>query len=269
MVWQQHRRLDNPDFATEFLMNRRFLTALPVFNEAASVTAVLNEVRRYSDHVLVVDDGSTDGTADLLSAREDVQIVRHSTNRGYGAALKTAFDYAIHNGYQIIVTIDCDGQHEPQRIPRFVSACKNVDIVSGSRYLKQYPHDSAPPPQRRYLNHLITAEINEGLHLRLTDAFCGFKSYCVDALKQLQLTEPGYGMPLQLWVEAAASNLRILELPVPLIYLDEKRSFGGALDDAETRLAYYREVICHSLSEAEHRLGFQASDNLRESAGCS
>lgn len=250
-------------------MKSRFLTALPVFNEAASVTPVLDEVGRYCEHILVVDDGSTDGTNELLAARGDVQIVRHDTNRGYGAALKTAFAYAIDNGYEQIVTIDCDGQHEPQRIPRFVSACKDVDIVSGSRYLKQYPQDNAPPVQRRYINHLITAEINEGLQLRLTDAFCGFKAYRVEALAQLRLTEAGYAMPLQLWVEAAAHHLRILELPVPLIYLDEKRSFGGALDDAETRLAYYRDVICHSLASAERRLGFQASANLRARAGCS
>jgi dolichol-phosphate mannosyltransferase len=257
------------DFTTEFSMKPRFLTALPVFNEASSVMTVLDEVLRFSDHVLVVDDGSTDGTDELLSQRQDVQVVRHKTNRGYGSALLTAFDYAISGGYATIVTIDCDGQHEPQRIPRFVSACQNVDIVSGSRYLKRYPKDSAPPAERRHVNQLVTADINEGLGLELTDAFCGFKAYRVEALEQLRLTETGYGMPLQLWVEAAANNLRIIELPVPLIYLDAKRSFGGALDDAETRLAYYRDVICRSLALAERRLGFQASGKLKERAGCS
>lgn len=250
-------------------MKSRFLTALPVFNEASSVTSVLDEVRRFSDHVLVVDDGSTDGTVELLSERTDIRVVRHEANRGYGAALLTAFQFAIDQGYETLVTIDCDGQHEPQRIPRFVAACKDVDIVSGSRYLKQYPQDNAPPAQRRYINHLITSEINEGLNLQLTDAFCGFKSYRVNALSGLRLTEAGYGMPLQLWIEAAAHNLRIIELPVPLIYLDAKRSFGGALDAAETRLAYYRDVICCSLSSVESRLGYLPKGNLRERAGCS
>ena len=68
----------------------------------------------------------------------------------------------------------------------------------------------------------------------------------VDKLSHLTITEPGYAMPLELWVEAATSGLRIRELVVPLIYLEEKRSFGGELDDAETRLRHYRDVISRS-----------------------
>ena len=79
--------------------------------------------------------------------------------------------------------------------------------------------------------------------LQLTDAFCGFKCYRVASLKKLQISEAGYAMPLELWVQAAAAGLRIIELPVPLIYLDEKRSFGGVLDDAQTRLDYYHLTI--------------------------
>ncbi len=251
-------------------MAERYLTALPVFNEAANVNAVLNEVLRYSRQVLVVDDGSTDGTRELLARRNDIRVIRHETNRGYGAALKTAFAYAGQHNFEYLVTIDCDGQHEPLRIPRFVRACGTADIVSGSRYLKRYPADSDPPAQRRFINHLITAELNECLQLRLTDAFCGFKSYRVAALRSLRLTEPGYAMPLELWVEAAALGLRILEVPVPLIYLDDSRSFGGTLDDAETRLVYYRQVICRSLKSAQARLGFEPRGRAYvERMGCS
>ncbi|MBX7167527.1 MAG: glycosyltransferase family 2 protein [Pirellulales bacterium] len=233
-------------------MSTRFLTALPVFNEAAHVDRVLDEVRRYSEHVLVVDDGSTDGTAVLLERRRDVQVVAHPQNRGYGAALKTAFAYAIDHRYEYLVTIDCDGQHEPQRIPRFVQACQQADIVSGSRYLRHYAHDSAPPADRRRINQQVTAELNRRLCLRLTDAFCGFKAYRVEALKSLELTEPGYAMPLELWVQAAFHGLRVIELPVPLIYLDEKRSFGGALDNAMTRLEYYHLVLDRSMAAVAH-----------------
>ena len=77
------------------------------------------------------------------------------------------------------------------------------------------------------INRLITEELNRRLGLSLTDAFCGFKAYRVAALAKIELTEPGYAMPLELWVRAVQLGLRIVELPVPLIYLDEKRSFGG------------------------------------------
>lgn len=228
----------------------RSLTALPVFNEANTVNEVLDEVARYSEHVLVVDDGSTDGTLELLEARTDIYLEVHPQNRGYGAALATAFAYAAKNNFDVVVTIDCDGQHEPQRIPLFVEAADkpNVDIVSGSRYLKKYESDSTPPEQRRRINQTITGEINKQLCFELTDAFCGFKAYRVESLKKMQLTEPGYAMPLELWVQAAAADLKIVELPVPLIYLDEKRSFGGVLDDGDTRLKYYREVLAKSIA---------------------
>jgi dolichol-phosphate mannosyltransferase len=221
----------------------RFLTALPVYNEASHFDPVLDEVVRYADDVLVVDDGSTDATPARLAARNDVKTVQHAQNRGYGAALKTAFEYAIHYRYDILVTIDCDGQHEPQRIRDLVAACRNVDIVSGSRYLDQSDARSAAPPERRRINELITQEINQRLGLLLTDAFCGFKAYRVSALEKLTITDSGYAMPLELWVQAAHHGLRIVEAPVPLVYLEEERSFGGSLDDGNKRLAYYHQVL--------------------------
>ena len=124
----------------------RFLTALPVYNEASHVNPVLDEVVRYAGDVLVVDDGSTDGTSKLLAARRDIQCIRHEKNRGYGAALKTAFDYALERAYDVLVTIDCDGQHEPQRIGQLVAACRDADIVSGSRYLWNENRQTAHPP---------------------------------------------------------------------------------------------------------------------------
>ncbi|TVS17406.1 MAG: glycosyltransferase family 2 protein [Planctomycetaceae bacterium] len=229
----------------------RSLTALPVFNEVGHVTAVLDRVALYSSKVLVVDDGSTDGTAELLDARADVVVVRHKSNRGYGAALQSAFRFARQQRYDVLVTIDCDGQHEPQRIPEFVRKCDRFDIVSGSRYLEDFADDSAPPEARWRVNQQITHALNQRLGLSLTDAFCGFKAYRVEALRNLDLSEPGYAMPLELWVQAVAAGLRIVELPVPRIYLDESRSFGGSLDDAQTRLRHYYQVIERSMRAFE------------------
>jgi glycosyltransferase involved in cell wall biosynthesis len=226
----------------------RFLTALPVYNEARHVPAVLEEVLRYSPEVLVVDDGSTDGTSELLATRRDVHVVRHPKNRGYGAALRSAFRFAMYDDYDVLVTIDCDGQHQPRLIPEFVAACNGVDIVSGSRYLKHFEGDSQPPAARRKINEQLTAEINCRLGLNLTDAFCGFKAYHVPSLAKLEVTETGYAMPLELWVQAAHQNFKMVELPVPLIYLEEARSFGGSLDNADTRLRHYREIIDRSVA---------------------
>jgi len=229
-------------------MSHRVLTALPVHNEAKHVGPVLDEVCRYSQDVLVVDDGSTDATPELLSRRLDVHVITHETNQGYGGALRTAFLYALEQEYDVLVTIDCDGQHEPKLIPELAAAVWNsrggpVDLVSGSRYLKQFPDDSRPPEDRRRINKEITDWLNRRLHLGLTDAFCGFKAYRVPSLAPLNVTELGYAMPLQVWVQAARLGWKIVEFPVPLVYLDESRSFGGSLDDAGRRLTHYYEVL--------------------------
>jgi len=225
--------------------NSKFLTVLPVYNEEATVSEVLDLVVTYADDILVVDDGSTDGTPQLLAQRDDIKLLVHEPNKGYGAALISGFRYAAENGYEFVVTIDCDGQHEPQRIRDFVARIENsdADIVSGSRYLEEFDEDTSAPAERRKINQVITETIGESMKIKLTDAFCGFKAYRVDALEKLKLTEMGYAMPLELWVQAACFKLKVVEVAVPRIYLDENRSFGEKLDNADTRLKYYHEVI--------------------------
>lgn len=242
----------------------KWIAALPVYNEANYVDEVLSEVTQYADNVLVVNDGSSDTTAERLQRWENtVNVVHHQQNRGYGAALKTAFQFAIDNDYEFLITLDCDGQHQPKRLPRFVSACQNADIVSGSRYLEKFEGDSEPPTQRLYINQQITRQLNELLCLNLTDAFCGFKAYRVESLKRLDIEDNGYAMPLELWVQAAMLGMRVIEIPVPLIYLDLARSFGGALDEADKRLQYYNDIIDRSVMAMKSR-GFK----LPEESAC-
>jgi glycosyltransferase involved in cell wall biosynthesis len=227
---------------------RRYLTALPVYNEARHIPDVLAEVRRYSQDVLVVNDGSSDDTPNVLARESGITVVTHPHNMGYGAALRTAFEYATAHKYDVLVTIDCDGQHQPRIIPElaaavFPAAGEPVDIVSGSRYLKMFDGNSRPPEERRKINAEITRIVNDRLGLDLTDAFCGFKAYRVETLKRFHITDLGYAMPLQLWAQAAAFGLKIVEFAVPLVYLDEARSFGGSLDDGRRRMAHYQKVL--------------------------
>ena len=237
-------------------MSLRILTALPVFNEESHVVDVIAEVKKYSKEILVVDDGSSDRTSELLKSIRDIYVVRHQQNQGYGAALRTAFTYALAGQYDVLVTIDCDGQHQPALIPEmaaavFQQADRPADLVSGSRYLKVFPGASEPPIERRRINLQITEWLNHQFGLGLTDAFCGFKAYRVDSLARLRITELGYAMPLQVWVQSAAQKMKIVEFPVPLVYLEEERSFGGSLDVAATRLAYYHEVLDREMASLQ------------------
>lgn len=227
------------------MADRRFLLAILVYNEERHLKGVLGRARSRIEDILVVDDGSTDRTPSILAAWPGVRVIRHASNLGYGRALADAFAHAIEAGFDWLITMDCDGQHEPALIPKFMVAARrdDADLISGSRYLARSDGGSSPPADRRRINAQITRLLNERLGLGITDAFCGFKAYRVAALRGLFVTEPGYAMPLQVWVQAARAGWRVVELPVPLIYHDATRRFGGGLDDPAARYQYYIDVL--------------------------
>ena len=246
--------------------NIRSLTALPIYNEARHVGAVLDEVLRYSQDVLVVDDGSTDGTSDLLAGRRDLHVVRHPRNRGYGAALRKRVQF------RAVRRLRCAGDDRLRR-PASAAAdsrirgclrqtsisCRAAGICNSSTATAGRPKRAAKSTNKS------RRKSNCRLGLHLTDAFCGFKAYSVPALAKLDITETGYAMPLELWVQAAQREFKIVELPVPLIYLEEARSFGGSLDDSQTRLRHYQDVIDRSVAA----LRGPVPRRFRERAACS
>jgi glycosyltransferase involved in cell wall biosynthesis len=223
----------------------RVLIAIPVHNEKKYVNSVLEQVKRFHSDILVIDDGSTDGTTQLLAARSDIQVITHPTNLGYGQSLIDAFRFADNAGFDWVITMDCDEQHEPAMIPTFIREIRrnDADLISGSRYLESRPDDDAPPSDRRKINATLTAKVNELFDLHLTDAFCGFKAHRVCAMRKLTLDVAGYAFPMQLWPQVAAAGLRVREIPVRLIYNDPSRTFGGMLDDSQQRLRHYLEVL--------------------------
>src|SRR4029077_17276012 len=123
-------------------------------------------------------------------------------------SLRTAFQVAIDEDFDGLVTLDCDGQHEPARIPELSARLEDADIVSGSRYLRVFDPEQKPPEQRRQINVEVTRWLNECLRLNLTDAFCGFKAYRRSALEKFDITDDGYAMPLQVWVQAVAHGMK-------------------------------------------------------------
>ena len=229
----------------------RTVIAVPVYNEEKYVEKVISEIARYADcgnsDVLVVDDGSTDMTPCLL-AKQPVDVIRHKTNLGYGRSIQDAFRWAQSYDYDWLITMDCDEQHEPRSLPDFKRAIErdDADILSGSRYLNAdalETADGSPPPDRRKINATVSGWVNDRLGLNITDSFCGFKAYRVSALDKLNIDVDGYAIPLQFWVQAAAAKLRIAEVPIRLIYNDLNRSFGGPLDNPDSRIAHYQEVF--------------------------
>jgi dolichol-phosphate mannosyltransferase len=225
------------------------LIALPAYNEQKDIGFIISQIKKYDLDILVIDDGSTDGTQEQLSNIENINTIVHEKNLGYGQTIIDAFKYGISNGYDSIITMDCDGQHIPDELQIFLTQISDYDIVSGSRYLIQTNKlDPQIPPDRYAINIEITQILNETTTLNLTDSFCGFKAYKTDAIKKMKLTEKGYGMPLQLWMQAWKSGLSIKEIPVKLIYNNADKRFSGSLDNPTIRLNYYKEIIKREMS---------------------
>lgn len=227
----------------------RTLIAIPVFNEIKHVDLVLSKVLSFHKEVLLVDDGSTDGTAEKLEtrlkARGDIRLLRHEGNRGYGQSLIDAFAYAEECRFDWVLTMDCDEQHEPERIPSFLSAISQnrADIISGTRYKSSRTDNDSAPQDRAAINACLTRLLGSLYPLDLTDSFCGFKAHRVSAMKRLNLTETGYAFPMQLWPQVVNAGLRVSELSVRRIYNDPNRSFGARLDQPIVRLTHYLDVL--------------------------
>ena len=236
------------------------LVVVPVYNEEAYVAKVLGEVRRYACDILVIDDGSTDRTP-LLLAQQPVEVIRHAVNRGYGQAMIDAFRWACCYGHDWLITMDCDEQHEPASLPDFYASIEHdtADVISGTRYLRSHEQNGLPPEDRRQINATMTQLVNDRLCLGITDAFCGFKAYRVEAIRRLKLTERGYAFPMQFWVQAAAHGLSVVEVPIRLIYEDANRSFGGNLDNPDCRLKHYEQVFEAELAKFANELGVCAN----------
>lgn len=226
------------------------LIVLPVFNEIKTLKLLLSNlykiVKNFSD-VLVIDDGSTDGSDRVIDKYKNIIKINHYSNLGYGKSLIDGFNFAIDKDYKIVITMDSDFQHCPETIPVFKKNIENADIVSGSRYLKPLP--SNVPFDRVQVNKEITSLINKHTTYNITDAFCGFKAYQTDALRKLNLTEKGYGLPVQLWIQASKIGLKIKEISVKAIYCDRRRNFKGQFDNVEQRLKYYKKILYKELSK--------------------
>ena len=255
----------------------KLLIAIPVFNERKYLQDVLARVRQYHDQILYVDDGSTDGTAELLEAivakQENVghfHLVRHGINKGYGQSIIDAFDFADRRGFEWVITMDCDEQHDPAAIPEFrkLIATDQWDVISGSRYHHAAPADDVPPGDRRAINAAVTLLMNSLFRFGITDAFCGFKAHRVSAMRSLRLSETGYAFPLQLWPRLAEAGARVTELPVRLIYKDLTRTFGGNLDDAGNRLRHYLDVLHSELHLNDEASSSDEADGERTDEPC-
>ena len=192
------------------------LVCIPTYNEERKIKEVVKKALPHVDKVIVCDDGSTDKTA-VLAEKAGATVISHEKNLGYGAAISTLFDYCRKNNAEIMVTLDGDGQHNPDQIPDLINVIlkHNVDVVIGSRSLSD---DKDLPSYRRTGIKIITSTINSATNLKVTDSQSGFRAYSKAAIDLMHITESGMAASTEILVKISNNGLSMAEVPITVSY---------------------------------------------------
>ncbi len=186
---------------------------IPAYNAEVTLRAVLDECLVHGLPLVVVDDGSTDGTACILDGLP-VTLLAHSVNRGKGAALKTGFDWAIKQQvYDGVITLDADGQHDPTAIPRLLAEAdkKGYDCLLASRH-SQFEEMAG---LRMVWNRFGVWCMRKRTGFEITDSQSGFRYYRSRLLQAVHLEKNGYDLEMELLVKGWKAGFKIGSLPVP------------------------------------------------------
>jgi glycosyltransferase involved in cell wall biosynthesis len=189
------------------------VVGIPAFNEATMIAHVVLEAQKYADAIVVCDDGSSDMTG-AIAKRFGADVVRHRRNLGYGASIKSLFKRARELNADVLVTLDADGQHNPEEIPIVVKPIAQgmADLVIGSRFIETHGTKEMPF-YRRFGAKLITKLVNGSSKNGISDAQSGFRAYNRQALEHLSPFEAGMGASVEILLKANKHDLKICEVP--------------------------------------------------------
>lgn len=237
------------------------VAVIPAYNEASTLHGVVASAQPWVDAVIVVDDGSTDGTGDCLgSMPENVCVLRHEHNRGKAAALATGFRHALELGATHVVTLDADGQHRPEDIPRLLAAAADDPpaVVIGERQDKR----SAAPAARRMANHFADFWISLAAGRRIRDSQSGFRVYPAELLRDgrfpLSRSAEGFVLETELLVAAAYLGYPLRYVPIDSLYPQAARPshYRAVHDTTQITLAVARMLLDPRLMLPRLRLLF-------------
>ncbi|MBP7274685.1 MAG: glycosyltransferase family 2 protein [Kiritimatiellae bacterium] len=200
---------------------------MPAFHERGRIGTVVSEVRQHVSTVLVVDDGSNDGTAEEAEAAGAV-VIRHETNRGKGVALRTGFEEARKRGFEAVVTLDADGQHLPSEIPKFIETYRrtNIPVLIGNRMW-----DTRGMPRiRRWTNRFMSWLLSREMKQFVPDTQCGYRLFRCDVIPFIQAASDRFAAESEILLHVAARHMRIDNVRIATVYGTEKSKINPWTD---------------------------------------
>jgi len=189
---------------------------IPAYNEENTISDLVKSAKKFVDKVVVCDDGSTDDT--LNNAKlAGAEIISHKKNQGYGAAITTLFDYCRMQNADVMITLDGDGQHDPNQIPILLDTISqhSVDVVLGSRFLD---NNTDTPGYRKRGIKIITSAANFGADFKVSDAQSGFRAYSKSAINAIHPTEQGMAVSTEILLKISNKGLSLAEVPITTSY---------------------------------------------------
>jgi glycosyltransferase involved in cell wall biosynthesis len=202
----------------------KIIAVIAAYNEEKKVANVVDEVSKYVDLVIIIDDGSKDRTAEIIKNKKTI-VLKHCVNLGQGAALQTGFDYAKKFNPEVVITYDADGQFEAKEIPKIIKPIldKKVDMVLGSRFLGKTINMSSIRKHILKLGILFTWIFSE---IKLTDTHNGFRALSNKALNSIEIVQNRMAHASEILDEIKRNNLSYLEVPVTVKYDDYSKQKG-------------------------------------------
>lgn len=202
----------------EITSTKKIIVCIPSYNEEKTIGEIVLKARAFATEVIVYDDGSTDNTSEVAK-KNGATVLRSSNNRGYGKALKTLFKHAKLINADIVVTLDSDGQHDANQIPRLLEPLMKceADIVIGSRFIDKISGQNVPAYRKLGIK-AITKVTQAACGSKITDAQSGFRAYTHNAFSKLQLSENGMAASTEILLNAALNDLTIIEVPITVRY---------------------------------------------------
>ncbi len=218
---RRRNQQDKPshDGARENLTLSTIMVGIPCYNEEIAIGSIVLRALAHADRVVVIDDGSTDKTAEVARLA-GAEVLVHDVNMGKGVALRDLFEYATQANVDIVVIIDGDGQHDPDDIPRVIEPLlrDEADIVNGSRYLHEKVHDT--PRYRRFGQRVLDRVTRFGIDrdLSITDTQSGFRAFAIKTAPHFKFDADRLAIDSEMLMDAAKAQLRISEVPVSVRY---------------------------------------------------
>lgn len=194
------------------------LALIPVYNEERFIKELITRTAPFVDSILIVNDGSTDGTAEAVPAEENIILLSHSFRKGKGAALRTGLEKALELKPDVVVTLDGDLQHAPEHIPALLSLLEKYDVAVGAR--ERTP--GVMPLPRRMSNYLTSKMLSVRTGTAILDSQSGYRAFRLGVIASILPEKDGFEAESEMLIKAALQNYSIGFAPVPTIYGDEK-----------------------------------------------